>query len=242
MRALIAIMLFISVPLMAVTVQQDKPVTLDMSAMDINRVMCVDGMVQDVFYSQEKVNQVTVSEDKIFIKLPIKKEGETLTYAKNIIDFDIICDGKAYKFFAIPSESLRGQIIYLGDPRISLALKNLRQLNGMDKEDQYVLLIDAVLSHGLLNNHIFDSLLPEKITQTLSLNSRLLQLNASYRFNGAGLRIKHYLYPGKKGEKYREEQFLIPAISQQARALTVYPLTAITDGFINIIVIEGVNQ
>jgi hypothetical protein len=241
MKILLALLTFISSQVLAVNVQPDKPRQVQISAKDVNRVTCVHGMIQDVFYSEEKVQQVSVSEDKVFIKLPIKQEGETLTYAKNIVDFDIICDGLAYKFFAEPKENLRGQIIYLGDPNVTQALQNLRQLDGMDKEDQYVLLVDAVLSNGRLNNHVYDSLIKEQVKQTLTINHRALSLQESYRFNGAGLRIKHYIYPAKANEKFTEEQFLIPQISTQARAITVHPMTVNADGYINVIVIEEVH-
>ncbi|PKG97004.1 type-F conjugative transfer system secretin TraK [Paraglaciecola sp. MB-3u-78] len=241
MKILLALLTLISSQVLAVNVQPDKPRQLQISAKDVNRVTCVNGMIQDVFYSEEKVQQVSVAEDKVFIKLPIKQEGETLTYAKNIVDFDIICDGLAYKFFAEPKENLRGQIIYLGDPNVTQALQNLRQLDGMDKEDQYVLLVDAVLSNGRLNNHVYDSLVKEQVKQTLTINHRALSLQESYRFNGAGLRIKHYIYPAKATEKFTEEQFLIPQISTQARAITVHPMTVNADGYINVIVIEEVH-
>jgi conjugal transfer pilus assembly protein TraK len=241
MRILTASILLICTQALAVNIQPDKPQTVNISAKDVNRVTCVNGMIQDVFYSEEKIQQVSVADDKVFIKLPIKELDGALTYATNIVDFDIICDGLAYKFFAVPKEGLRGQIIYLGDPQVTQALQNLRLLDGMDKEDQYVLLIDAVLSNGRLNNHLFDSLVKENITQTLSLNNRPISLQDSFRFNGAGLRIKHYLYPAKKGEQYKEEQFLIPQISTQARAITVHPLTVGVNGYINILVIEEVH-
>jgi conjugal transfer pilus assembly protein TraK len=241
MKTLLVLLTLMSAPAVAVNVQPDKPRQVQISAKDVNRVTCVNGMIQDVFYSEEKVQQVSVAQDKVFIKLPIKQEGETLTYATNIVDFDIICDGLAYKFFAEPKENLRGQIIYLGDPNVTQALQNLRQLDGMDKEDQYVLLVDAVLSNGRLNNHIYDSLIKEHVNQTLSLNNRALSLQDSYRFNGAGLRIKHYIYPAKAHEKFREEQFLIPQISTQARAITVHPMTVNVDAYINVIVIEEVH-
>jgi hypothetical protein len=111
----------------------------------------------------------------------------------------------------------------------------------MDKEDQYVLLVDAVLSNGRLNNHVYDSLIKEQVNQTLTINNRALSLQESYRFNGAGLRIKHYTYPAKANEKFREEQFLMPQISTQARAITVHPMTVNVDGYINVIVIEEVH-
>ena len=241
MKTFLALLAFISSQVLAVNVQPDKPRQVQISAIDVNRVTCVNGMIQDVFYSEEKVQQVSVAQDKVFIKLPIKQEGETLTYAKNIVDFDIICDGLAYKFFAEPKENLRGQIIYLGDPNVTQALQNLRQLDGMDKEDQYVLLVDAVLSHGRLNNHVYDSLLKEQVKQTLTINHRALSLQESYRFNGAGLRIKHYIYPAKANETFTEEQFLLPQISTQARAITVHPMTVNADGYINVIVIEEVH-
>jgi hypothetical protein len=241
MKTLLVLLTLMSTPAVAVNVQPDKPRQVQISPKDVNRVTCVNGMIQDVFYSEEKVQQVSVTQDKVFIKLPIKQEGETLTYATNIVDFDIICDGLAYKFFAEPKENLRGQIIYLGDPNVTQALQNLRQLDGMDKEDQYVLLVDAVLSNGRLNNHVYDSLIKEQVNHTLSLNNRALSLQDSYRFNGAGLRIKHYTYPAKAHETFKEEQFLIPQISTQARAITVHPMTVNVDAYINIIVIEEVH-
>jgi hypothetical protein len=225
----------------ATNIQPDKPIHIPISAKDLNRVTCVTGMIQDAFFSEEKVQQVSVVGDKVFIKLPIKQEGDVFTYAKNIIDFDIICDGQAYKFFAEPQEDLRGQIIYLGDPQINDALQNLQILNGMDEEDQFVVLVDAVMSNGRLNNHIFNALTQEPHTQVLNLNNRDLTLQQSYRFNGAGLRVKHYIYPAKAGDEFREEQFLIPQISSRARAITIHPLTATVDGYINIVVIEEVH-
>lgn len=224
----------------ATNIQPDKPQRIEISAKDVNRVTCVNGMVEDVFFSEEKIQQVTVAQDKVFLKLPIKQDGESLTYATNTIDFDIICDGQAYKFFAEPRENLRGQIIYLGDPQVNQALKNLQILDGMDVEDQYVVLVDAIMSNGRLNNHVFSALTKEEKTEQLILNQRPLRLQQSYRFNGAGLRIKHYLYPGKPGDTFREEQFLIPQISSRARAITVHPLTVTNEGFVNVVVIEEV--
>jgi len=241
MRILLPLLLICCSAVHATNIQPDKPQKIAISAKDVNRVTCVSGMVEDVFFSEEKVQQVSVARDKVFIKLPIKQDGETLTYAKNTIDFDIICDGLAYKFFAEPREDLRGQIIYLGDPQVNQALQNLQILDGMDKEDQYVVLIDAVMSNGRLNSHVFNALTKEKFQQTLNLNNRTLQLHQSYRFNGAGLRVKHYLYPGKPGDTYREEQFLIPQISTRARAITVHPLTVSAEGYVNVIVIEEVH-
>ncbi|OES24214.1 TraK domain-containing protein [Alteromonas macleodii] len=240
MRALSLLFCIFCLPALATNIQPDKPRTIQISAKDVNRVTCVTGLVQDAFFSEEKVNQVTVEGNMVFIKLPIKQDGDTLTYATNVVDFDIICDGQAYKFFAEPKENLRGQIIYLGDPEIQQALSNLRLLDGMDKEDQYQMLMDAVLSHGRLNNHLFTSLVKEPVNQSISLANRTLVLQESYRFNGAGLRVKHYLYPAKQGEQYREEQFLLPQLSTQARAITVHPLTAMTDGYINVLIIEEV--
>jgi hypothetical protein len=241
MRILLVSIILICAQATAVTIQPDKPRNVPISAKDINRVMCVDGMVQDAFYSEEKVQQVSIVEDKVIIKLPIKQEGDVLTYAKNIVDFDIICNGLAYKFFAEPREDLRGQIIYLGDPNVTQALQNLQILNGMDVEDQYVMLMDAVLSSGRLNNQLFESLVKEDTHQTLNLSSRPLVLQNSYRFNGAGLRVKQYRYPAKQGEQFREEQFLLPEVSSKAKAITVQPLTMATDGFVTVMVIEGVN-
>lgn len=241
MKAVLSILALLSFQVAATNIQPDKPRSIDISAKDVNRVTCVNGMIQDVFFSEEKVQQVSVAEDKVFIKLPIKQDGEVLTYAKNVVDFDIICDGLAYKFFATPKEDLRGQIIYLGDPQISQALSNLSQLDGMDKEDQYQMLVDAVLSNGRINNHLFNSLTKEPIKQTLVLENRELTLQQSFRFNGAGLRVKHFVYPAKTGESYREEQFILPQISSQMRAVTVHPLTAFVDGFINIIIVEEVH-
>lgn len=241
MRTLIIFTLLTCSVVHATNIQPDKPVKVSISAKDVNRVTCVDGMIEDVFFSEEKVQQVSVALDKVFIKLPIQQEGENLTYATNTVDFDIICDGLAYKFFAEPREDLRGQIIYLGNTQVNQALKNLQLLDGMDKEDQYVLLVDSVMSNGRLNSHIFNALTKEPNHQTLSVENRKLTLQQSYRFNGAGLRIKHFMFPVKLGETFREEQFLIPEISSRALAISVHPLTVAVDGYINIIVIEEVH-
>lgn len=241
MRRILLLCGLLAMPVLATTIQPDKPRTIQLSAKDVNRITCANGLVQDAFYSEEKVNQVSIEGNMVFIKLPIKKKGEILTYATNVVDFDIICDGLAYKFFAEPKSDLRGQIVYLGDPELSQALDNLQLLDGMDAEDQFVMMIDAVMSHGRLNNHLFNAMTKEITDEVISLAGRNLTLQNSYRFSGAGLRIKHYQYPVEAGESYREEQFLLPQISSGARAITVHPLTIAADGWMNVIVIEDVH-
>ena len=242
MRTFLLALLLASTTAKAVTIKADKPVQIDLSAADVNRVTCSSGMVNDVFFSEERVKEVSVVRDKVFIKFPIKQVGETLTYASNVVDFDIICDGQAYKFYARPNKDMRGRIVYLGDPRIGVALDNVQQLIGLADEDRFKMLVDTVLSSGTVNHHLFQSLAKENTSQTFQLEGRPLQLISSYRYEGLGLRIKHFKYPASKGEKFTEEMFIIPQISDSARAITVFPLTPPRHQHINIIVIEEAHR
>ena len=98
-------------------VTPEKTTMINMSNVDINRIVCpVD--VQDVVYSEEKGVKVKVLGRNVFVKFQVRKvvegEKEKVEYSTTPVDIHVVCNGKVFPIIAVPKR-IPSVLVYLED-------------------------------------------------------------------------------------------------------------------------------
>jgi len=99
-----------------IEVHPEKTVWIELSNTDVNRVVCIEGKITNVFYSQEKGVIVKISEDEVYIKFKTLFNPQTNKTVRitTPTEFYIRCAGKTYSFIAQP-KSIPTKTVYLVD-------------------------------------------------------------------------------------------------------------------------------
>lgn len=114
-------------------VTPEKTTMINMSNVDINRIVCpVD--VQDVVYSEEKGVKVKVLGRNVFVKFQVRKvveDGEErIEYSTTPVDIHVVCNGKVFPIIAVPKR-VPSVLVYLEDKEAEIKerLEESRELS-----------------------------------------------------------------------------------------------------------------
>ncbi len=99
-----------------VEIHPERVVWIDLSNTDINRVVCVEGEIENVYFSSEKGIEVPVEGKEAYIKFKILQLPEGgRKYVTTPSEFYIVCAGETYGFIARPKK-IPSRTIYLVSP------------------------------------------------------------------------------------------------------------------------------
>jgi len=99
-----------------VEIYPEKTVWIELSNTDVNRIVCVNGKIGNIFFSQEKGMIVKISGNEAYIKFKSLLDPLTnkITRITTPAEFYIRCAGKTYSFIAKP-KAIPTKTVYLVD-------------------------------------------------------------------------------------------------------------------------------
>ncbi len=210
-----------------VTPELTKYVVL--SNTDINRVVCQEGHINDVFYSKEKGMTVINKGSNAFVKYLIKKKrGQTL-YVTQSTELHIICNGLTYTLIAQP-QGVSTQTIYLSEGVKTRIEKNRDMFSGMDYEEKILHLTQQIYRDEIPDNlRVSKNMTPIKVTPTEKTLIPLFQSITitkvkEVQAEGMGLLASEYFIVAKQRVKMLEVDFLQQEFGSDIASITLTSL------------------
>jgi conjugal transfer pilus assembly protein TraK len=192
-------------------IQPETSTPVELSSKDINRFVCVNGLINDVYYSEEKGIQVKNDGKNSFVKFLIKNNGIRKEYVTTASEFFIVCDGETYSIIGNPKSDIEAQTYRLGSS-YKQQLDNIKSIFGALPDEE-----KAVLATQMVYKN--DSDLLRKIEST-----QYQKDHSSYKIDGYGLLIKEYRIEAKQDiQSLQEIQFLNRYFGNHIFAITVIP-------------------
>lgn len=207
------------------TVKPDVVTPVEMSNRDINRVTCIDGAINDAFFSQEKGIVVENNGSNSFIKFLIQDDGLNQEYVSARSEFYLVCAGEIYTLMVSP-KNIPGQTIRLSTGAKNRIKENQELLSPLPDEERAIYLTMAALQDDI----------PDSFTVTPSEGDQWhgrkapskpntqLALRRTIRVDGLGLSLKEFLVRSNTGTTYSETDFLSTAIGESIFAVTIDPI------------------
>lgn len=209
------------------TVRPEITGHVELSNTDTNRVVCVNGVMNDVFFSTDKIAEVPLNGKHGFIKFPILKKGDEMKYVKKRAEFHFICDGLAYTILGTP-KAVAAQIIYLGATATKGSQENIKLMGAMPRESQGIYMTVSALKNELPNK--FRIIKQNKLDwQRQLIAGADIALVRTIKVDGIGLRLKEYLLKSYREQYLDERRFVKSAFSDSILQVSVEPL-AVTEG------------
>lgn len=214
---LLALLLSITVAHAEYEVKPEKTTQVVLSNLDVNRVVCQDGKVSDVFYSEEKGITVTTTGSDAFVKMKMKRNlttGQLIRPVMNV-DLHIVCGGQVYSMIGalkpIPSQTIR-----LTD-NMKGVRKNLKLLGAMPMEKR----IRTILLSAYHNEYP-ESFSVKEINQPYAnLGDNIVDKVREIRIDGLGWQLTEYLLNVAKPVRVSERDFLRPAFGKHIIAISI---------------------
>ncbi len=227
-----------------ITVLPEVTTTVNMSASDINRIVCQEP-IKDVIFSEEKGITVNVSGNNAFVKFkPSRKAaggGMQTVYSSNPAEFFIICGPSVYSIVAVPKR-ITPQTVFLSTGKRRAIEENLDLYAGMPFEKKIVDILEQIYKGDI--SEYFD-VKKKNIAFDLfdDLNVLLRQVII---VEGEGLRIKSYyltLKPsaGDKKIDLHEKFFLLPELAERAVSVSLEKLSITKNDIVRLFIVETVN-
>lgn len=174
-------------------VTPEKTTMVQMSNVDINRIVC-PVPVQDVVFSEEKGIEVKVVDRNVFVKFKVKKIDETLEYSTTPVDIHVVCAGKVYSIVAFPRK-IPAVLVYLEDKKGELEEK-VSPFSGMAFEEKIAALVKSFFSGRIPRESEF---VPSGKKYAL-YKDLVIEEKGKYVFEGEGLVVRYFIvsYTGKE--------------------------------------------
>jgi len=195
-------------------VTPEKTTMVQMSNVDVNRILC-PVPVQDVVFSEEKGIEVKIVGRNVFVKFKVKKIDESFEYSSMPVDIHVVCADKVYSIIAFPRK-IPAALIYLEDKKSELEEK-VSELSGLAFEEKITGLVKSFYSGKVPPSAEFIPVNKKhNVYKDLDIEEKGL-----YVFEGEGLVVKYFTitYTGKEPPQIdlSEKLFL-------KKELTVAPL------------------
>lgn len=219
----LAFLVFFIPDTFAKTIMPEEITHVTLSNTDANRVVCTNGLMNDVFFSTDKISKVPLNGRYGHIKFPVMKKGEELSYVNKKAEFHFICDGVAYTLIASPKQ-VTAKVIYLGDSRLDTANSNLNMMGHMPLEEQGIYLTTKTLTNDIPESFIVNQVKSnEMVWLDNVVKNTSIALVKSVRVEGIGLRLKEYVIKSNQTQYLDEKRFIKPQFSRSISHITVDP-------------------
>jgi conjugal transfer pilus assembly protein TraK len=198
-------------------IQAEIPTTIELSNMDINRIVC-PGPMNDLIFSQEKGMTGHFSGNNAFVKFKIEDAGDEYIYADTQSELFVVCNNAVYTLIVTPVD-IPSVTIRLASPMGDSLKKNIAHYKNLPLEKQALQLIREAYSGTYPTSYRIST-----STSTLLLSPDLeATLAQVVNVDGVGLRLKNYLVKSLAGNQIKvdEKIFLSSSISQSILAVAV---------------------
>lgn len=217
---IIAFLLFMAVAnncLASNTIPAEIPTAVQLSNMDINRIVC-PGPMSDLIFSEEKGMTGHFSGNNAFIKFKIKDIGGEYIYADEQTELFVVCNNTVYTLIVTPTD-IQSVTLRLTSPASDSFKKNIAHYKNMPLEKQVLQVVREAYEEVYPSSYrVVES---EKILSLApNLNAKLIQI---VDVDGVGLRLKKYLLTSSAQSKSNvdEKLFLSSSISQSILAVAI---------------------
>jgi len=211
-----------------------------MSNRDVNRIVCLNGPVKDVVFSQEKNMQVKIKGKNVFVKYLFAKDpvtGETI-YSKIPSELYVICGNNVvYSLITLPANIPAQEVqLYSKEDKIK---KTLSLFKGMPLENKVVMLIKDAYT-----DTIPDYLTVKRFNRPLNLFQDInITLRRTVTAEGEGLKLKEYVLSLKPQAKkpmmrLKEQFFLIPELAEHPIGISLSDLLLRKGSSVRLFIVE----
>lgn len=216
----IIISILFSNQLFALTVMPEIATPIDLSDHDINRLVCNNGAIGDVYYSKEKAVTVTVDNQNAYVKFLVKRKGDNEQFVKSGSELFVVCASDVYSLIITP-KSIPSQTIHLSDPHKNQMTENIALYKEQPLEKQ---IVDLTLR--VIKNQMPESFEVTSEAAPLQWHEDWLQgMNiAKYqiiRVPGVGLKLSEYLIKSNDRQAIAEKRFLSTLFGSNIIGVTI---------------------
>jgi conjugal transfer pilus assembly protein TraK len=208
-------------------VHPDSPLTVTLSNTDINRIVCQDGVVNDVFYSDEKGLTVVNKAGNAFVKYLVKQTPDGNEYVTSSTEIHVVCDGKTYTVIAQPSQ-VNAKTIVLSGGSITRVSKNIAQYGGLDHEERLISLTRQVYKNEIDENFVIKHInkplkvLPKDIAVAGLFQNLAFIESRQITMEGVNLRATEYQITARSQlVRFTETDFLVPDLGHSIAGITL---------------------
>ncbi|MEM3423139.1 MAG: type-F conjugative transfer system secretin TraK [Nitrososphaeria archaeon] len=198
----------------------ERTTMIQMSSVDINRIIC-PLPVQDVVFSEEKGVKVKVIDRNVFVKFQVKKIEEKVEYSTTPIDIHVVCNNKVYSLIGFPRK-IPAVIVYLEDKELSLKEK-VQETSSLNYEEKLAYYVKQFFSGKIPFGAEF---IPGDIKHDL-YKDLIIHEKGSYVLEGEGLALKFFTVQYVGAEPYvdiNERMFLKESLTKSPLAVSLEKL------------------
>ncbi len=198
-------------------IQAEIPTTVELSNMDINRIVC-PGPMNDLIFSQEKGITGHFSGNNAFIKFKIEDAGDDYIYADTQSELFVVCNNAVYTLLVTPTD-IPSVTLRLASPSGDTFKQNIDHFKKMPLEKQALQIIREAYN-GTYPTSYRISGSTRKVPLSSELEATLTQV---VDVDGVGLRLNKYLVKSlAQGPiEVDEKVFLSSSLSQSILAIAV---------------------
>ena len=198
-------------------IQAEIPTAVELSNMDINRIVC-PGPMNDLIFSQEKGLTGHFSGNNAFIKFKIEDAGEEYIYADTQSELFVVCKNAVYTLLVTPTD-ITSVTLRLASPTGDSFKQNIVHYQKMPMEKQALQIIKEAYTDTYPTSYRIS-----ESTRAMALSPQLeAKLVQIVDVDGVGLRLNKYLIKSLAQEQVDvdEKLFLSSSISQSILAVAV---------------------
>ncbi len=234
LRNVVWVLLWGALPVMAaeVTVSPDITTPIRLSNTDVNRIVCVNGNMEDAIYSKEKGLKVAREGKNAFVKylIQVSPAGNEKLVQK-ATEIHLVCNSDVYTIVATP-EPGPPQTIYLAASAKNRAEKNISLMGAMPVEQKVLTLIQAAYKDDMPESFSVTRqtarVKADRNQQSTEEDKQLweevdISLSRSVRVDGVGLALKEYSVIARKNVDLHESDFLRREFGQDIAGVTIDP-------------------
>jgi len=175
---------------------------VELSNIDINRIIC-STEIKDVVFSKEKGLNVKIQGKNAFLKYVIIKDNNEEIYVTLPNELYVVCNDEVYSMIIYPKK-IPAQIVNLTKGKQEKIKKNLELFSNMPHEKKILTMIKYILT-----DNIPESFNIVQINQQIEkFNEIQIIYNRFIIIEGEGIKIKEYTLTANKDIYLKEKQFL----------------------------------
>jgi len=205
---------------------------VDLSSMDINRIVCpVD--IKDVVYSKEKGLSVRIQGKNAFMKFVVARNDGRTRYTATPVDVYVVCGSEVYSMIAYPKR-IPAQVVKLTRGKRDAVKRNTEMFGGIPFEKKIMTVLKAVFT-----DTIPDSFSVAVVNRPFNVFQQIdLVLKRIIAVEGEGIKVKEYIAQAKTGVYLREKDFLRPDLTTNTVAVSLGALNLKKDETSRILIVE----
>ena len=198
-------------------VPAEVPTMVELSAKEINRIVC-PGQMSDLIFSEEKGLTGHFSGNNAFIKFTAEEVGGKLKYSKEPSEIYTVCNGSVYTIIGAPAE-INAVTVRLALPKSETVEKNIARYKNMPLEKQALQLIKEAYDGVFPSSY---QVIDKKQSVFLCPDFDLVRQQV-VEIEGVGLRLKAFKATSRLATELElaEKTFLTAAVGNPILAVAI---------------------